>query len=145
MEETMKNKKKNDDSKKKERHIVTWSQEFGRCLGMMIATGTLVFTLDTYHPELVPETLNAFSTDMEAGGGGKPDAALVMDWSVEEHYVLENGLAKLKDEPKISKYVKIAAALPEKTVRDVAMRCSWMTVSFLMLLWCRLCFLELSA
>ncbi|KAH0894654.1 hypothetical protein HID58_057083 [Brassica napus] len=59
---------------------------FGRCLGMMIATGTLVFTLDTYHPELVPETLNAFSTDMEAGGGGKPDAALVMDWSVEEHY-----------------------------------------------------------
>ncbi|KAL1222836.1 hypothetical protein V5N11_022143 [Cardamine amara subsp. amara] len=55
------------------------------------------------------------------------EAALVMDWSVEEQYVLENGLAKLKDEPKISKYVKIAATLPDKTVRDVALRCRWMT------------------
>ncbi|CAH8338827.1 unnamed protein product [Eruca vesicaria subsp. sativa] len=60
-------------------------------------------------------------------GGVKPEAALVMDWSAEEQYVLENGLAKLKDEPKISKYVKIAAALPDKTVRDVALRCRWMT------------------
>ncbi|ESQ35767.1 hypothetical protein EUTSA_v10008502mg [Eutrema salsugineum] len=59
--------------------------------------------------------------------GVKPEAALFMDWSVEEQYVLENGLAKLKDEPKISKYVKIAATLPDKTVRDVALRCRWMT------------------
>ncbi|KAG2267866.1 hypothetical protein Bca52824_062421 [Brassica carinata] len=58
----------------------------------------------------------------------KPEAAaLVMDWSPEEQYVLENGLAKLKDEPKFSKYVKIAAALPDRTVRDVALRCRWMT------------------
>jgi hypothetical protein len=63
--------------------------------------------------------------------GVKQEAALVMDWSVEEQYVLENGLAKLKDEPKISKYVKIAATLPDKTVRDVALRCRWMTVSWL--------------
>lgn len=27
------------------------------------------------------------------------------------------------------KYVKIAASLPEKTVRDVALRCRWMAVS----------------
>ncbi|KAJ4867020.1 hypothetical protein Rs2_51446 [Raphanus sativus] len=74
-------------------------------------------------------------------GGGKTEAALVMDWSVEEQYVLENGLAKLKDEPKFSKYVKIAAALPDKTVRDVALRCRWMTVSFVMLSWSCLCFL----
>ncbi|EOA37006.1 hypothetical protein CARUB_v10010034mg [Capsella rubella] len=59
--------------------------------------------------------------------GVKQESALVMDWSVEEQYVLENGLAKLKDEPKISKYVKIAATLPDKTVRDVALRCRWMT------------------
>lgn len=39
--------------------------QFGRCLGMMIVTGTLVCTLDTYHPELVPETLSVFSTDTE--------------------------------------------------------------------------------
>ncbi|KAJ0248159.1 Uncharacterized protein HA466_0165110 [Hirschfeldia incana] len=69
----------------------------------------------------------AFPSLVVAGGGGKPEAALVMDWSAEEQYVLENGLAKLKDEPKISKYVKIAAALPDKTVRDVALRCRWMT------------------
>ncbi|CAN8294338.1 unnamed protein product [Cochlearia groenlandica] len=59
--------------------------------------------------------------------GVKSEAALVMDWSVEEQYVLENGLAKLKDEPQISKYAKIAATLPDKTVRDVALRCRWMT------------------
>ncbi|XP_010475963.1 PREDICTED: uncharacterized protein LOC104755306 isoform X2 [Camelina sativa] len=62
-----------------------------------------------------------------APGVKQESNALVMDWSVEEQYVLENGLAKLKDEPKISKYVKIAATLPDKTVRDVALRCRWMT------------------
>lgn len=30
----------------------------------------------------------------------------------------------------IMKYIKIAARLPEKTVRDVAMRCKWMMVSY---------------
>ena len=33
------------------------------------------------------------------------------------------------NEPSIMKYIKIAAALPDKTVRDVAMRCRWLTVS----------------
>lgn len=33
------------------------------------------------------------------------------------------------DEPNIMKYIKIAATLRDKTVRDVAMRCRWMTVS----------------
>lgn len=33
------------------------------------------------------------------------------------------------NEPNIMKYIKIAASLPDKTVRDVAMRCRWMTVS----------------
>ncbi|XP_010491944.1 PREDICTED: uncharacterized protein LOC104769425 isoform X1 [Camelina sativa] len=66
--------------------------------------------------------------DSSAVAGVKPESSgLVMDWSVEEQYILENGLAKLKDEPKISKYVKIAATLPDKTVRDVALRCRWMT------------------
>ncbi|KAJ0250595.1 Uncharacterized protein HA466_0139060 [Hirschfeldia incana] len=62
-----------------------------------------------------------------AVSGVKPEAALVMDWSPEEQYVLENSLAKLTNEPKVSKYVKIAATLPDKTVRDVALRCRWMT------------------
>jgi len=30
------------------------------------------------------------------------------------------------NEPSIMKYIKIAAALPDKTVRDVAMRCRWL-------------------
>lgn len=34
------------------------------------------------------------------------------------------------NEPSIMKYIKIAAALPDKTVRDVALRCRWLTVSF---------------
>ncbi|KAL0732628.1 hypothetical protein Bca4012_008837 [Brassica carinata] len=59
--------------------------------------------------------------------GVKPEAGLVMDWSPEEQFVLENSLAKLTNEPKISKYVMIAATLPDKTVRDVALRCRWMT------------------
>ncbi|RID48694.1 hypothetical protein BRARA_I05191 [Brassica rapa] len=59
--------------------------------------------------------------------GVKSEAALVMDWSPEEQFVLENSLAKLTNEPKISKYVKIAATLRDKTVRDVALRCRWMS------------------
>ncbi|KAJ0229110.1 Uncharacterized protein HA466_0319120 [Hirschfeldia incana] len=74
-----------------------------------------------------PSTSTTTGLIFPANYGIKPEAALVMDWSVEEQYVLENGLAKLKEEPKISKYVKIAAALPDKTVRDVALRCRWMT------------------
>jgi hypothetical protein len=35
------------------------------------------------------------------------------------------------NEPSIMKYIKIAAALPDKTVRDVALRCRWLTVSSL--------------
>jgi hypothetical protein len=30
------------------------------------------------------------------------------------------------NEPGIMEYIKIAATLPDKTVRDVAMRCQWM-------------------
>ncbi|KAG7585121.1 hypothetical protein ISN45_Aa02g004920 [Arabidopsis thaliana x Arabidopsis arenosa] len=59
--------------------------------------------------------------------GLKHEASLAVDWSVEEQYVLEKGLAKFKDVPQVTKYVKIAATLPEKSVRDVAMRCKWMT------------------
>ncbi|CAH8355966.1 unnamed protein product [Eruca vesicaria subsp. sativa] len=75
----------------------------------------------------VPPSTSTTGLVFPANYGIKPEAALVMDWSLEEQYILENGLAKLKDEPKVSKYVKIAAALPDKTVRDVALRCRWMT------------------
>lgn len=39
---------------------------------------------------------------------------------------LANEIFRYANEPGIMKYIKIAATLPDKTVRDVAMRCQWM-------------------
>ncbi|KAI8538434.1 hypothetical protein RHMOL_Rhmol09G0103100 [Rhododendron molle] len=58
--------------------------------------------------------------------GLKHEAGYAVEWSVEEQYGLEKGLAKFADEPSIMRYVKIAATLRDKTVRDVALRCRWM-------------------
>lgn len=41
---------------------------------------------------------------------------------------------RFADEPSILRYIKIAATLRDKTVRDVALRCRWMTVSTSILL-----------
>ncbi|XP_028766921.1 uncharacterized protein LOC114724680 isoform X2 [Neltuma alba] len=59
--------------------------------------------------------------------GLKHDTVLAVEWSVEEQYRLEEGLSRYSDEPSIMRYIKIAATLPDKTVRDVALRCRWMT------------------
>ncbi|KAJ0969011.1 hypothetical protein J5N97_021888 [Dioscorea zingiberensis] len=59
--------------------------------------------------------------------GLKHDTGLAVDWSIDEQAVLREGLDKLANEPNILKYIKIAAKLPDKTVRDVALRCRWMT------------------
>ncbi|XP_042048781.1 uncharacterized protein LOC121794605 isoform X1 [Salvia splendens] len=58
--------------------------------------------------------------------GLKHDTGLAVEWSVEEQYKLEEGLAKYANEPHIMQYIKIAAYLQDKTVRDVALRCRWM-------------------
>ncbi|KAH6809794.1 hypothetical protein C2S51_027577 [Perilla frutescens var. frutescens] len=58
--------------------------------------------------------------------GLKHDTGLAVEWSVEEQYKLEEGLAKYGNEPHILQYIKIAASLQDKTVRDVALRCRWM-------------------
>nr|KJB61143.1 hypothetical protein B456_009G343000 [Gossypium raimondii] len=46
---------------------------------------------------------------------------------IENHYKeqmnLQDRKERYKDEPSIMKYIKIAATLPDKTVRDVALRC----------------------
>lgn len=55
-------------------------EEEKKCLAMMIAMGTLVFTLDAYHPELVPETLNAFSTDTEGNWNIESVSISVHEW-----------------------------------------------------------------
>lgn len=59
--------------------------------------------------------------------GLKHDTGLAVEWSPEEQFKLDEGLVKFAAEPTINKYIKIAASLRDKTVRDVALRCRWMT------------------
>ncbi|KAF5182391.1 histone H2A deubiquitinase [Thalictrum thalictroides] len=59
--------------------------------------------------------------------GLNPDVELAVEWSPEEQAFLDDGLSKYAHEPNIFKYIKISATLPDKTVRDVALRCRWMT------------------
>ncbi|GMJ03737.1 hypothetical protein like AT1G60670 [Hibiscus trionum] len=56
----------------------------------------------------------------------KQGTGLATEWSADEQRILEDGLEKYKEEPNFLKYVKIAAILPDKAVRDVALRCRWM-------------------
>ncbi|KAL6633940.1 hypothetical protein ACP70R_026611 [Stipagrostis hirtigluma subsp. patula] len=56
----------------------------------------------------------------------KYGAPMAVEWSCLELQILNDGLNKYANEPGIMKYIKVAAMLPEKTVRDVAMRCQWM-------------------
>ncbi|MCL7037699.1 hypothetical protein MKW94_014071 [Papaver nudicaule] len=80
--------------------------------------------------------MNSGGLNTSGGGGGliydsatglKHDLELAVDWSIQEQSRLEEGLVRFADEPSIMRYIKIAAILPEKTVRDVALRCRWMT------------------
>ncbi|XP_043814207.1 uncharacterized protein LOC110619395 isoform X2 [Manihot esculenta] len=70
---------------------------------------------------------SASSLLLDSAAGLKHDTGLAVEWSVDEQYKLEEGLNKFADEPSIMRYIKIAATLPDKTVRDVALRCRWMT------------------
>jgi len=55
------------------------------------------------------------------------DSGLDLEWSSSEQSTLNEGLERYADESSnIAKYVKIAALLPDKTVRDVALRCHWL-------------------
>ncbi|KAG2321903.1 hypothetical protein Bca52824_015116 [Brassica carinata] len=73
------------------------------------------------------QTGNSSNSSLDSVSGGlKLDTSLASEWSTEEQIKLEVGLEKYKDKPSIMKYIKIAATLPDKTVRDVALRCRWM-------------------
>ncbi|KAH7570736.1 hypothetical protein JRO89_XS05G0172900 [Xanthoceras sorbifolium] len=85
-------------------------------------------------PGLVRAGSSSSSLLLDSIPGLKHDTGLAVEWSIEEQYKLEEGLVKFAtrtviyaDEPSIMKYIKIAATLPDKTVRDVALRCRWMT------------------
>ncbi|VAI88791.1 unnamed protein product [Triticum turgidum subsp. durum] len=47
------------------------------------------------------------------------------DWTPYELSIFQEGLTRYAREPTIMKYIKIAAMLPTKTIRDVALRCRW--------------------
>ncbi|KAG0484480.1 hypothetical protein HPP92_008363 [Vanilla planifolia] len=64
---------------------------------------------------------------LEPMAGLRREAGLAVDWSYNEQQLLYQGLKKYADQPSIMKYIKIAALLPEKSVRDVALRCRWMS------------------
>ncbi|KAG4125889.1 hypothetical protein ERO13_D10G125900v2 [Gossypium hirsutum] len=66
----------------------------------------------------VPET---------SGSGMKHNPGISLDWTLEEQAILDDGLKKYASEPSIIRYAKIALQLQNKTVRDVALRCRWMT------------------
>lgn len=50
-----------------------------------------------------------------------------MDWTPEEQAILEEGLVEFASETSIVRYAKIAMHLDNKTIRDVALRCRWLT------------------
>ncbi|XP_039133034.1 uncharacterized protein LOC120270088 isoform X2 [Dioscorea cayenensis subsp. rotundata] len=47
-------------------------------------------------------------------------------WTPDEHRIFMEGLQKYCTDPIVDKYAKIAAALPRKTIRDVALRLKWL-------------------
>ncbi|ONK71683.1 uncharacterized protein A4U43_C04F11270 [Asparagus officinalis] len=48
------------------------------------------------------------------------------EWTFEEQNMLKQGLIKYAGEHGMMKYIKIAAMMRRKTVRDVALRCRWL-------------------
>lgn len=104
----------------------------GNYYGMNNSTGNLMFCdsssiISTSSPATTPTCNPSSSLLLDSVPGLNNEVGLAAEWTEEEQYKLEEGLVKFKDEPSIMKYIKIAALLRDKTVRDVALRCRWMT------------------
>lgn len=56
----------------------------------------------------------------------KHNPGIATEWTAEEQTILENGLSQYALKSSIIRYAKIAMELPNKTVRDVALRSRWM-------------------
>ncbi|GMY17991.1 homeodomain mRNAion factor [Fagus crenata] len=89
--------------------------------GMLFSPGN---SSNNHHPVLTQPL--ASSLLLDSVPGLKHDTGLAVEWSVEEQYILDEGLKKFAEEQSIMRYIKIAATLRDKTVRDVALRCRWM-------------------
>lgn len=66
------------------------------------------------------------SSQLDPVAGINQESGLSPEWTIEEQHVLKQGLIKYAGEHSIMKYIKIAAMLRRKTVRDVALRCRWL-------------------
>jgi hypothetical protein len=93
----------------------------GGGVGMLFSPGN---SSNNHHPVLTQPL--ASSLLLDSVPGLKHDTGLAVEWSVEEQYILDEGLKKFAEEQSIMRYIKIAATLRDKTVRDVALRCRWM-------------------
>ena len=62
-----------------------------------------------------------------AGFVHPPPYAVALDWTEEEQRALEAGMVRYPPDrfDLVQRYVKIAAMLPRKSVRDVALRVRW--------------------
>ncbi|XP_065865670.1 uncharacterized protein [Euphorbia lathyris] len=74
-----------------------------------------------------PTNGNGNSGHESSGTPLRHNPGISTDWSLEEQRILEDGLKENKKEQIIRRYAMIAMQLPNKTVRDVALRCRWMT------------------
>ncbi|KAG2725930.1 hypothetical protein I3843_01G086900 [Carya illinoinensis] len=90
------------------------------------------------HQEASSSSFNghvAAGGNMSNGNSGAPpdnqsmkhNPGISLDWTADEQATLEEGLANFCSESNIIRYAKIAMKLPNKSVRDVALRCRWMT------------------
>ncbi|XVF81350.1 hypothetical protein PTKIN_Ptkin15bG0148300 [Pterospermum kingtungense] len=86
-----------------------------------------------------PPPANGVSVNSNNGGGGggavsadtlsglRHNPGISGKWTPDEQSLLEDLLAKYASDSPIVRYAKIAMQLNDKTVRDVALRCRWMT------------------
>ncbi|KAB2022085.1 hypothetical protein ERO13_A07G162100v2 [Gossypium hirsutum] len=87
-----------------------------------------------------PPPANGVSVNSNSSGGNTSAAVsadtksalrhnpgISVDWTSDEQSMLEDLLAKYASDSTIVRYAKIAMQLKDKTVRDVALRCRWMT------------------
>ncbi|XP_031259064.1 uncharacterized protein LOC116117171 isoform X2 [Pistacia vera] len=55
------------------------------------------------------------------------NTGISLEWTPDEQSILEDLLAKFASDSTLVRYAKIAMQLKDKTVRDVALRCRWMS------------------
>ncbi|CAF1936250.1 BnaC05g44390D [Brassica napus] len=75
----------------------------------------------------VDNGLNSAVDNSQTISALRHNPGISVDWTHEEQSLLEDLLAKYASEPTIVRYAKIAMKMKDKTVRDVALRCRWMT------------------